>query len=69
MKNQILEAIYHIKSIGEKIEKIPTPEKNLNHISKTQAANIDLSFKNETIPRGDPNIDFRTQCVMMTQTR
>ena len=35
MKNQILEAIYHIKSIGEKIEKIPTPEKNLNHISKT----------------------------------
>ena len=59
MKNQILEAIYHIKSIGEKIEKIPTPEKNLNHISKTQAANIDLSFKNETILRGDPNIDFR----------
>ena len=30
-------------------KKSPTAEKNLNHISKTSASYIDLSFLNETI--------------------
>ena len=30
-------------------KKSPTGEKNLNHISKTSASDIDLSFVNETI--------------------
>ena len=46
MENQILEAISHIKII---IKKSLTAEKNLNHISKTSASNIDLTFVNETI--------------------
>ena len=46
MENQILEAISYIKII---IKKSLTAEKNLNHISKTSASNIDLTFVNETI--------------------
>ena len=46
MENQILEAISHIKII---IKKSLTAEKNLNHISKISASNIDLTFVNETI--------------------
>ena len=46
MENQILEAISHIKYVSKKS---PTAEKNLDHISKTLASNIDLTFVNETI--------------------
>ena len=46
MKNQILETISHIKNVS-KIS--PTTETILNHISKTSASNIDLTFVNETI--------------------
>ena len=46
MENQILEAISHIKNVSKKS---PTAEKILNHISKTSASNIDLSFVNEII--------------------
>ena len=46
MGNQILEVIPYIKNVSKKS---PTAEKNLNHISKTSASNIDLSFVNETI--------------------
>ena len=46
MENEILEAISHIKNVSKKS---PTAEKILNHISKTSASNIDLTFVNETI--------------------
>ena len=46
MENQILEAISHIKNVSKKS---PTAEKFLNHISKTSASNIDLTFVNKTI--------------------
>ena len=46
MENQMLEAISHIKKVSKKS---PTAEKFLNHISKTSASNIDLTFVNETI--------------------
>ena len=46
MENEILEAISHIKNVSKKS---PTAEKTLNHISKTSASNIDLTFVNETI--------------------
>ena len=46
MGNQILEAISHIKNVSKKS---PDAEKILNHISKTSASNIDLTFVNETI--------------------
>ena len=46
MENQISEAISYNKNVSKKS---PTPEKILNHISKTSALNIDLSFVNETI--------------------
>ena len=46
MENQILEAIFYIKNVSKMS---PTAEKTLNHISKTSASNIDLSFANETI--------------------
>ena len=46
MENQILQAISYIKNISEKSL---TAEKFFNHISKTSASNIDLSFVNETI--------------------
>ena len=48
MENQILETISHIKNI---CKKSPTAENFLNHISKTSASNIDLSFVNEAIKR------------------
>ena len=46
MENQILQAISYIKNISEKSL---TAENFFNHISKTSASNIDLSFVNETI--------------------
>ena len=46
MENQILEAISQIKNVGKKS---PNAENILNHISKTSASNIDLTFVNETI--------------------
>ena len=46
MENQVLEAIFHIKNVSKES---PTAEKILNHISKTSASNIDLTFVNETI--------------------
>ena len=46
MENEILEAISHIKNVSKKS---PTAEKILNHISKTSASNIDLTFVNKTI--------------------
>ena len=46
MENQMLEAIPHIKKVSKKST---TAEKNLNHVSKTSASNIDLTFVNETI--------------------
>ena len=46
MENEILEAIFHIKNVSKKS---PTAEKILNHISKTSASNIDLTFVNKTI--------------------
>ena len=46
MENQILEAISHIKNVSKKS---PVAEKFLNHISKTSASNIDLTFVNETV--------------------
>ena len=46
MENEILEAISHIKNVSKKS---PTIEKILNHISKTSASNIDLTFVNKTI--------------------
>ena len=46
MENEILEAISHIKNVNKKS---PTAEKILNHISKTSASNIDLTFVNKTI--------------------
>ena len=46
MENQIIEAISYIKNASKKS---PTAENILNHISKTSASNIDLSFVNETI--------------------
>ena len=46
MENQILEAIFHIKNVSKKS---PTAKKFLNHIPKTSASNIDLTFVNETI--------------------
>ena len=47
MENQITETMSHLKTVRKKS---PTAEKNLNHISKTFASNVDLSFfVNETI--------------------
>ena len=46
MENEILEAISHIKNVSKKS---PTAEKNFNHISKTSASNIDLTFVNKAI--------------------
>ena len=46
MENEILEAMSHIKNV---CKKSPTAEKILNHISKTSASNIDLTFVNKTI--------------------
>ena len=46
MENQILEAIPCIKNVSKKS---PIARKFFNHISKTSASNIDLSFVNETI--------------------
>ena len=46
MENQILDAISHIKNINKKSS---TTEKILNHISKTSASNIDLTFVDETV--------------------
>ena len=46
MKNEILKAISHIKNVSKKS---PAAEKCLNHISKTSASNIHLTFANETI--------------------
>ena len=46
MENEILEAIFHIKNVSKKS---PTAGKILNHISKTSASNIDLTFFNKTI--------------------
>ena len=45
MENKILVAISHIKNVSKKS---PTAEEILNHISKTSASNIDLSFVSET---------------------
>ena len=42
----ILEATSHIKSVSKKSS---TADKILNHIPKTSASNIDLTFVNETI--------------------
>ena len=44
MENQILETISPIKNLSKKS---PTAEISLNHVSKTSASNIDLSFVNE----------------------
>ena len=46
MGNLILETISHIKNVSKKSA---TAEKNLNHIFKISASNIDLKFVNETI--------------------
>ena len=46
MENELLEAISHIKNVSKKS---PTAEKFLNHISKTSASNIGLTFVNKTI--------------------
>ena len=46
MENEILEATSHIKNVSKKNA---TAEKKLNHISKTSASNIDLTFVNKTI--------------------
>ena len=43
MENEILEAISYIKNVSKKSS---TAEKVLNHISKTSASNIDLTFVN-----------------------
>ena len=48
MENPILEAISHIKNVSKKS---PNAENFLDHISKTSASNIDLTFVNETIKR------------------
>ena len=61
MENEILEAISHIKNVSKKS---PTAEKILNHISKTSASNIDLTFVNETskqlIAKNKINDNFKT---------
>ena len=44
MENQILETISPIKNLSKKS---PTAEISLNHVSKTLASNIDLSFVSE----------------------
>ena len=44
MENQILEAISHIKNVSRRS---PTAENFFNHISKTSASNMHLSFANE----------------------
>ena len=46
MENQMLEAISHIKNVSKKS---PIAEKFFNHVSKTSASNINLTFVNETI--------------------
>ena len=46
MGNQILEAISHIKNVNRKS---PTVENIFNHISKTSASNMHLSFAIEII--------------------
>ena len=45
-KSDIRSNISHVKKVSKKS---PTAEKILNHVSKTWASNIDLTFVNETI--------------------
>ena len=66
MENQILEAISHIKNVSKTS---PTVAKFLNHLSKTSASNIDLTFVSETIKQliGKNKINDNFKIIVETE--
>ena len=66
MENQILEAISHIKNVSKTS---PTVVKFLNHLSKTSASNIDLTFVSETIKQliGKNKINDNFKIIVETE--
>ena len=66
MENQILEAISYIKNVSKKS---PNAGKNLNHISKTLASNIDLPSLDKLIKELIAEIKINDYLKIMEEPR